>query len=251
MNNLYRKVAVASVCIVLSFALEPNKEVKAGPPQHVFDFTSTRSFIVVDTNQDGLGDYAYNPIPVLAVGQRFEEEYRSFYEFNIAQLLTSPRGIDYASLSVNADSFGTRLNSGSRYGPSFQLEVYSYDYPGENIGTPFSVFESGEYLSSTRKFSEITPYYLSFNVLPFIKEKVKNKSAFVGFGIRDTYNYKTSSDDEKGILYLKKEARLTTIAPPEPVPEPTTIFGSAIGIYLGGWLKRKKSTLQNKAKSQA
>jgi hypothetical protein len=37
---------------------------------------------------------------------------------------------------------------------------------------------------------------------------------------------------------------------PEPVPEPTTIFGSAIGLFLGGWLKRKKSTLKNKTTSQ-
>jgi hypothetical protein len=37
----------------------------------------------------------------------------------------------------------------------------------------------------------------------------------------------------------------------EVVPEPTTIFGSAIGLCLGGWLKRKKSTSQNKAKSLA
>jgi hypothetical protein len=35
----------------------------------------------------------------------------------------------------------------------------------------------------------------------------------------------------------------------EPVPEPITIFGSAIGLCLGGWLKRKKSTLQNKTTS--
>ncbi|MEG4305373.1 PEP-CTERM sorting domain-containing protein [Microcoleus sp. D3_18a_C4] len=32
----------------------------------------------------------------------------------------------------------------------------------------------------------------------------------------------------------------------EPVPEPTTIFGSAIALGLGGWLKRKKSNPQHK-----
>jgi hypothetical protein len=37
----------------------------------------------------------------------------------------------------------------------------------------------------------------------------------------------------------------------EPVPEPTTIFGSAIFLGVGGWFKRKKLTPQNKAKSQA
>jgi len=36
----------------------------------------------------------------------------------------------------------------------------------------------------------------------------------------------------------------------QPVPEPTTIFGSAIALGLGGWLKRKKSSQQNKTTSQ-
>jgi hypothetical protein len=48
-------------------------------------------------------------------------------------------------------------------------------------------------------------------------------------------------------LGANKEAKAATFT----VPEPTTIFGSAIGLCLGGWLKRKKSTLQNKTKSQA
>ncbi|WP_445245560.1 PEP-CTERM sorting domain-containing protein [Microcoleus sp. OTE_8_concoct_300] len=37
----------------------------------------------------------------------------------------------------------------------------------------------------------------------------------------------------------------------EPVPEPTTIFGSAIGLCLGGWLKRKKSSQQDKTTPQS
>jgi hypothetical protein len=32
----------------------------------------------------------------------------------------------------------------------------------------------------------------------------------------------------------------------QPVPEPTTIFGSALALGVGGWLKRKKSSQQNK-----
>ena len=32
----------------------------------------------------------------------------------------------------------------------------------------------------------------------------------------------------------------------EPVPEPTTIFGSALALGVGGWLKRKKSSQHNK-----
>jgi hypothetical protein len=33
---------------------------------------------------------------------------------------------------------------------------------------------------------------------------------------------------------------IETVDATEPVPEPTTIFGSALALSLGGWLKRKK-----------
>jgi hypothetical protein len=36
----------------------------------------------------------------------------------------------------------------------------------------------------------------------------------------------------------------------QPVPEPTTIFGSALALGVGGWLKRKISSQQNKPTSQ-
>jgi len=35
----------------------------------------------------------------------------------------------------------------------------------------------------------------------------------------------------------------------QPVPEPTTIFGSTLALGVGGWLKRKKSSQQNKTTS--
>jgi hypothetical protein len=37
--------------------------------------------------------------------------------------------------------------------------------------------------------------------------------------------------------------------PAVPIPEPTTIFGSALALGVGGWLKRKKSNQQNKITS--
>jgi hypothetical protein len=43
---------------------------------------------------------------------------------------------------------------------------------------------------------------------------------------------------------------IETVDAAEPVPEPTTIFGSAIALCLGGWLKRKKSSQQNKTTPQ-
>jgi len=246
MNNLYRKIAVASVCTALSFALEPNKEVKAGPPAHISSFTSTQTFFIADTDGDGRGDSSYGGLINPPVGQSGRTEYRSFYIFNIAQLLTSPRYVERAEFWVL-----NKRDPTSHYGPSFQLEIYSYDSSGENIANPYQFFETGKYLDSTQKFSQLYSETFSFSVGSFVNEKLRNKSAFVGFGIRDTYNSKTSSNDEQGFISLQEKAHLNIIAPPAPVPEPTTIFGSAIGLYLGGWLKRKKSTLQNKGKSQA
>jgi hypothetical protein len=52
MNNLYHKIAVASVCTALGFALGANKEARAA----TFTFTSTSSSFVVDYNQDGVID---------------------------------------------------------------------------------------------------------------------------------------------------------------------------------------------------
>ena len=63
MNNLYHKVAVASVCTSLSFTLVANKEAKAAS----FTLTATE-FVVEDTRNpngsgpDGLGNAYYNGV---------------------------------------------------------------------------------------------------------------------------------------------------------------------------------------------
>ena len=43
---------------------------------------------------------------------------------------------------------------------------------------------------------------------------------------------------------------IETVDAAEPVPEPTTIFGSAIALCLGGWVRRKKSSQQHKTAPQ-
>jgi hypothetical protein len=91
MKNLYHKVAVASVCTALSFALVANKEAKAG----VLTFTPTFSLSVGDRNpQDGLGDYIAGDVPLpvgIINGEGDRQEYRALYEFNLANLSLAPK----------------------------------------------------------------------------------------------------------------------------------------------------------------
>jgi hypothetical protein len=259
MNNFYHKIAVASVGIALSFVLGTHKEAKAA----TFILTETTRYHLADSNQDGLPDWGDTGAS-LAVGirdPRDTREDRAFYEFNIANLsLDSNTVISSAILEAT-------VNNIRWYRPHFRLEAYGYT---ENDKfDPLEVYNAGEYLDqasiglslqrlpkgiatlNVRSFKGIA----TFNVLPFINQRIGSNNSFAGFGIR-FFN-------KEGFINLDRRARLiiTTakVAEPvsepftifaEPVPEPTTIFGSAIGICLAGWLKRKKSTLPNKTTSQ-
>jgi hypothetical protein len=88
--------------------------------------------------------------------------------------------------------------------------------------------------------------FLSIDVTGFVKQRASNGDPFAGFGFRVL---------NPGFVELGgdsfPDSPVTLIVETEPVPEPTTIFGSTIFLGIGGWLKRKKSTPQNKANSQA
>jgi PEP-CTERM putative exosortase interaction domain len=87
----------------------------------------------------------------------------------------------------------------------------------------------------------------------FVQQRVSNRDAFAGFGIRinganwwdyGSFNLGGTSDFDRPTLTI------TTADVPEPVPEPIAIFGSALGLSLGGWLKRKNSSRPNKTTPQ-
>ncbi|MEG4634727.1 PEP-CTERM sorting domain-containing protein [Microcoleus sp. AR_TQ3_B6] len=239
MNNLYQKVAFASVCTALSLALVANKEAKAG----VITLTPNSSFIVGDRNdRDGVGDYISGDVPLpvgIINGEGYRQEYRAFYEFNMANVSLDPNTV------ISRVIFRVNSNTISWYERFSRLDLHGYTGDGQ---ADVSDFGAGEFLDGKYLYSVlfnptpgIKPYFV-FDVLPFISQRIQNNDTFAGFSLRTDEAY----------LTLKEDASLTIITADvaEPVPEPTTIFGSALALSLGGWLKRKKSNQQHKTTSQ-
>ncbi|MBD0308131.1 MAG: PEP-CTERM sorting domain-containing protein, partial [Microcoleus sp. T1-bin1] len=226
MNNLYLKVAFASVCTALSFALVANKEAKAG----VFTFTPSSAYTFGDTNgQDGVADTIFGGVslPVGIInGEGYRHEYRASYEFNLATLFTAP------NTRIISAIFGVRANTISSYGRFARLDIHGYTGNGQ---ADVSDFQAGGYLDGRFLYSVInvnstinpSPNF-SFNVLPFISQSINNNDTFAGFSLRNS--------NEDAYLTLRENASLTIITAdvPEPVPEPTTMLGSALALSLGG-----------------
>jgi hypothetical protein len=262
MNNFYHKVAVALACTALSCALEANKEAKAA----TFN-TSSRAlltFQVIDggsSGRDGLGDAVYN---VLFPDDDVAQYQNSWYDVERTTVketaaLTEffiPNSI-WTSTGYRSDIRITKVTNAV-----FKFKVWhwpQFDYASRPLGlfgyigngTPeASDFEAGVFLDSITFSEEEGEYsYVDFNVTPFLNELVSNNNKFAGFAVRSLSDSRTFFDHPE--TKFKPALMLDIEGEYEVVPEPTTIFGSAIGLCLGGWLKRKKSTLQNKAKSQA
>jgi len=258
MNHLYQKVAVAYVGIALGFTLGATKEVKAA----TFTVPFTTIANVADVNipgfstYDGLGDLvgllSVDGNNVTSVLKGPSGEVAHLNEFNIGSFSFAPTTvITKALLQVEILTFSsvgvgivTPINPGS-------LGIFGYVGNGT---VEASDFEAGIFLSSVDVSSSSANDILNFDVTPFINQRVNNQDAFAGFGIR-ALNLgglalnNNDSDIPNDFLPLGLKPRLI-LETAEPVPEPTTIFGSALALTLGGWLKRKKSNPQNKATSQ-
>ena len=264
MNNLYRKVAVTSVGIALGFALGANKEAKAA----TIILTPATSFGVTDYYNDGYGDSYYTGVPfhvgsgsIYLSGQwgsekrLFSTEDRAFYEFNIANLSLAPNTvISSAIFQVRVDS----LRAIHRY---YGMQLFGYkgngqpdtsDFSNGRIGYPFGInkyplSDFSIYLGYvTGGPAQMSNFDRSFSVTPFINELISKNNAFAGFSFRDNGYYMGEATlNNRGASLI-----ITTVDVAEPVPEPTTIFGSAIALGVGGWLKRKKSNQQHKTTSQ-
>ena len=235
MNSLYHKVAVASVCTALSFTLAPNQEAKAA----IF-YLPAIEFRVEGKSYSDVGEKVINsgeptfgdPTGSFFIGKIWNYktgliERRAFYEYNLDNLSLAPNTIiKSAYLNLAVEHFS--LTKSSEY---LFAEILGYVGNGK---VDLSDFGAGVVLGEgdISKPSSGQFYTISFDVTQFVNARVSNHDTFAGFGIRikDSFaNYGTANE----ITSL----RIETADAGEPVPEPTTIFGSALALGVGGWLK--------------
>jgi len=241
MNNLYYKVAVATACTALGFFLGANEKAKAA----TFTLPSTITFQVIDKEEgsnrfDGLGDLVFPGFGVVARGT--EGEAAQFAEFNIGSFFLAPNTITSAIFQAKIFTFEA---GGLGVGNPGSLGIFGYRGNGT---AEASDFEAGVFLSFVDISSSSAGDIFSFDVTPFVNQRVSNGDAFAGFGIRalNPGAVALGGTDALGRPSLVVE----TVTVTEPVPEPATIFGSALALGVGGWLKRKKSTQHNKTTPQ-
>jgi hypothetical protein len=257
MNNLSHKVAATFVCTALGFVLGTNTEAKAVTltlsPNNTFgvqDFNSNQKVL-----WDGVGDAYASSGPVVK-GTLGEIEF--LIEFAIfPQLLPSNTVISRAVLQTGIYLGINDLELNDFYSNPQRLGLFPpYTNPGRlgifgstGNGRPeLSAFGAGEFLSSLDISSSSSGDILNFEVTDFVKRQIGNYPTISAFGIRALGFGNTSLSPASSGTKIKLIIETTDVA--EPVPEPTTIFGSALALGVGGWLKRKKSSQQNKTTSQ-
>ncbi len=265
MNNLYHKAAVASVGIALGLALGANKEAKAATfSSDYYWLGSELTFQVIDGGSygsfDGRGDTVFrvsygndseggSPHSWDSTERTDAREIAALLEFsfsNLTRYITAYRGENARVTSIT--NAVLRIGAGQ---PSYGAVMGAFGYVGNGIPEA-SDLEAGVFLDS----QEVTEYsgWYDFNVTPFVQELFSNNNQFGGFALRSL---------NQGTIWLPQVASQASYPPrlivsgefevgvePEPVPEPTTIFGSAMALGLGGWLKRKKSSRQHKTMPQ-
>jgi hypothetical protein len=216
------------------FCCGSKEEVKAA----TITLAPTINFEVLDYSNDGVGD-SVRMEDNSYFGKVRVVEGRLFTEFKIESFSFIPNNITRVFLQTQIGYLGGSVGEFRNPG-SFGL----FGYAGNGTGD-LSDFGAGELLSSVNtSFSYSRGDFLSIDVTPFVKQRASNGDPFAGFGFR-VFN--------PGFVELGGDSfpdyPVTLVV--ETVPEPTTIFGSAIFLGVGGWLKRKKSSQQNKARSQA
>jgi len=239
--DLLYKVAVASVCTALGFVLGASEEVKAA------------TITLAPTIQFGVNTRLIRySFPISELSPEYDLVFSNagrdggrlktrLAEFNISSFFRAPNTI------IRSAVFQDKI---SRFGESRFVSLGIFGYEGNGTAEA-SDFDNAVFLSSVDiSSSSPSDTTLNFDVTTFVNQLVNsNGNPFAGFAIRILYgvgDLTLGGTDALGRSSLVIE----TVDTAEPVPEPTTIFGSAIGLCLGGWLKRKKSSQQNKTTPQ-
>jgi hypothetical protein len=268
MSNLYHKVAVASVvCTTLGFAVGANKEAEAATftNSNYYWLASELTFSAIDGDPygifDGLGDRVtgvsygnnsegYDPHSWGYIGRTDAREVAALLEFSTSHLTSYIARPDFTNKNSKITSITNavlRIGAGRT---NYAL-MGAFGYVGNGIPEA-SDFEAGVFLGS-QEVRGASDWY-DFNVTPFVQELFNNNHKFGGFALRGLNQGEFALPARAGLpntyppqLIVSGEIEIGV--KPEPVPEPTTILGSAIGLCLGGWVKRKKSSQKNKTKS--
>jgi len=241
MNNLYHKLAVASVSTVLSFVLGASEEVKAV------------TITVPPTIQFGVRtrNYPFGPAFPPELSSQFDRVYYApvqsggsqtrLGEFNISSFLIAPNTI------IRSAVFQDKLSEvlGNDFGGPITLNIFGYIGNGT---AEASDDDNGVFLNSVNISSLSPGDTFNFDVTTFVNEQVSNGNPFAGFAIK-TFEFNGVSLGGTDALG-RSSLVIETVDAAEPVPEPTTILGSALALSLGGWLKRKKLSPHNKTASQ-
>jgi hypothetical protein len=260
MNNLYHKVAVASVCTALGFAIGASEEAysatfKSSYPFPVITFQAYDggSFGSFDGLGDAVGAVTYSPdgedgtvYTWTLVERTTAREVAELAEFSIPYLTNASTGYRADTRITNITSAVLRVEVEWHISHSDSPRPLGlFGYVGNGTAEA-SDLEAGIFLGSFTGSRENRYPSAYFNVTPFLNRLVRNNNEFAGFALRSLTEDRT---------LLAREGNPSKIAPTllvegeyEIVPEPITIFGSAMGLCLGGWLKRKKSSQQNKTK---
>ena len=244
MNNLYHKVAVASIFITLSFILEPSEEVKAA----TISLTPTIQF-GISTSRDPAGNSYYELSPryniVSNATYRWSPIESRLAEFNISNFFLAP------NTTIRSAVFQDKISSvGFSFGErSAILGIFGYIGNGKAEVSDISS-RGGFFLSSVDISSSSRGDTLNFDVTAFVNQQISNGYPFAGFAIQALDSGPYTAILEGTDALGRSSLVIETDDAPEPVPEPTTIFGSALVLSLGGWLKRKKLGQENKTTSQ-
>ena len=239
MNNLYHKVAVASVvCTAIGLVLGASEEVKATTitltPTVQFGITtrnnpSNNSYDELSPRYDIVSNYTY----------RWNPTNTRLAEFNISSFFIAPNTI------IKSAVFQDKISSftGRRSVPII-LSIFGYRGNGKAEASD----RTGVFLSSV-DISSLSPgHTLNFDVTTFVNQQVSYPNAFAGFVMDISFGNSATLEGTDALG--RSSLVIETADAAEPVPEPTTIFGSAIALGVGGWLKRKKLSQQNKTAPQ-